>query len=165
MMATPGIVDLWNNADNVNWLKGIRVMEITDEAIRPFVETEITMFHRDIRSNFRHRSLCGRCRSFNARVCNICVGITSQIESVHRRTPCYKNSDITKWLSDPWEIAKCYMSQSKDLEGKPVSDIDFPSVLNVVINNTRFQQLITAVDMTKDDNIFCKVFILVISSL
>ena len=134
MMATSFIDDLWSEA-NMNWIKGVRVMEITDEAVRLFVETEITKFHYDIISNFRHGSICGRCRSTNASYCSsrICSDITSQIQLVHRYSPpCYKNSDITQWLSDPWEIAKCYMSRSKDLEGKPGSDIDFPSVLNVV---------------------------------
>ena len=167
-MVTSVIDDLWGNADKLNWFKGVRVMEITDEAIRSFVATEITKFHDYIKSNFKHRSMCGRCRSTNASHCSsrICSDITSLIELVHRYSPpCYKNSDITKWLSDPWEIAKCYMSRSKELEGKPESDIDFPSVLNVVINNTRFQRLITSVDMANTNNIFCKVFSLVFSSL
>ena len=167
-MATAVIDDFWTNADKVNWFKVIRVMEITHEAIRPCVETEITNFLDDIRSKFVHGSLCGSCRSTNASNCpsRICSDITSQIESVHRYSrPCYKNSNIKQWLSDPWEIAKCYMSRSKDLEGKPESDIGFRSVLNVVINNTRFQRFNTAVDMTNDNNIFCKVFTLVLSSL
>ena len=161
-MATAVIDEGSTYDDKVNWLKGVLVMEITDEAIRPFVERENTNFHCDIKSNFGHISLCGKCRSTNASYCSsrICSAITSQIESVHRYRPIYyKNSDITKWLSDPWEIAKCYMSKSKDLEGKPGCDIDFSNVLTIVINNTRFERLIPAVDMTKTDNIFCKVFI------
>ena len=61
----------------------------------------------------------------------ICFGIIDH----HRfRGPSWKNTDASKWCTDSWTIAKCYMPPDGYLNAKSAEETDFNGVLSVIIN-------------------------------
>ncbi|XP_045191840.2 uncharacterized protein LOC123548556 [Mercenaria mercenaria] len=68
----------------------------------------------------------------------ICDTIMEEILKSHGSTPptpYWKNTDIQKWCSAPWEIAKCFINAPGYSDKSAADDIDTPGLLHVFINN------------------------------
>jgi hypothetical protein len=87
----------------------------------------------------------------------ICHNLKTEIEKAHRyHGPSYKNTDATKWCSNAWEIAKCYLPPDGYKDVSNAADTDFNGIISVIINHKAFEAKIKA-DLSKKKNIFDKV--------
>ncbi|XP_053379686.1 uncharacterized protein LOC128548548 [Mercenaria mercenaria] len=81
---------------------------------------------------------------------NICQAIRGGIRREHRYfhpskfEPSWKNADATQFCSDSFQLAKCYMSVDGYSKVQSLAETDFNGVINVVINNKRFQNKLSA---------------------
>ncbi|XP_060554073.1 uncharacterized protein LOC132715107 [Ruditapes philippinarum] len=90
---------------------------------------------------------------------NICDGIMEEILKSHGSSPpqpFWQNTDIQKWCSEPWEVAKCYIIAPGYSDKTNAADIDISGLLHVFINNINLHSHITC-SMTGTSNIFIKV--------
>jgi hypothetical protein len=90
---------------------------------------------------------------------SICDGVMEEILKSHGSLPPqpnWKNTDIKKWCTEPWEVAKCYINAPGYADKKNAADIDASGLLHVFINNTNLHSYL-ACSMTGNTNIFIKV--------
>jgi hypothetical protein len=69
---------------------------------------------------------------------NICDAIHKEIINCHGSIspdPNWKNTDIHKWCTSPWEIAKCYIKAPGYSKMTKAADVDIAGLLHVLINN------------------------------
>ncbi|XP_045162331.2 uncharacterized protein LOC123527113 [Mercenaria mercenaria] len=131
-----------------NWIKAGLAILITKEGVQPFVEDEIHNFQinclRDIRqwNNLQEGETCTVCSmkdlmSKNYRCPNnICNNFKDKIQQAHQyQGPSFKNTDVSEWCTNPWEVAKCYMPRDGYKEVKSAAKTDFNGIMNVVINH------------------------------
>ncbi|XP_060571245.1 uncharacterized protein LOC132729492 [Ruditapes philippinarum] len=86
----------------------------------------------------------------------ICHHLKSEIQSAHRyHGPSYKNTDATKWCSNAWEIAKCYLPPDGYKDVSNAGDTDFNGIISVIINHKGFEAKIKD-DLSKKNNVFDK---------
>ncbi|XP_053382126.1 uncharacterized protein LOC128549485 [Mercenaria mercenaria] len=84
----------------------------------------------------------------------ICHNFKSEIQHAHRyHGPSYKNTDATKWCSNPWEVAKCFMPPDGYTDATNAADTDFNGIISVIMNYKAFQTKIHD-DLSKPNNIF-----------
>ncbi|XP_060591749.1 uncharacterized protein LOC132746567 [Ruditapes philippinarum] len=68
----------------------------------------------------------------------ICDAIHTEIINCHGSMPPdpnWKNTDIHKWCTSPWEIGKCYIKAPGYSKLTKAADIDIAGLLHVLINN------------------------------
>jgi hypothetical protein len=70
--------------------------------------------------------------------------------------PCWQNTDIQKWCSEPWEVAKCFINAPGYADKRNATDIDISGLLHVFINNKKLHSHL-ACSMAVRSNIFTKV--------
>jgi hypothetical protein len=88
---------------------------------------------------------------------NICHHMKDAILNHHRfHGPTWEITDATKWCSDPFEIAKCYLPPKGYCNKTSLVEIDFNGTLGIIISNTRFQNKLAA-QLTMTPNICSKV--------
>ncbi|XP_060579508.1 uncharacterized protein LOC132736368, partial [Ruditapes philippinarum] len=86
----------------------------------------------------------------------VCHLLKSEIQRAHRyHGPSYKNTDATKWCSNAWEIAKCYLPHDGYQDVSNAGDTDFNGIISVIINHKGFETKIKD-DLSKKNNIFDK---------
>ncbi|XP_053401747.1 uncharacterized protein LOC123549072 [Mercenaria mercenaria] len=74
-----------------------------------------------------------------AKVCDV---IMEEILKNHASTPPspnWKNTDLQKWCSAPWEIAKCFINAPGYSDKSTADDIDISGLLHVFINNISYK--------------------------
>ncbi|XP_053401745.1 uncharacterized protein LOC123548988 [Mercenaria mercenaria] len=74
-----------------------------------------------------------------AKVCDL---IMEEILENHASTPPspnWKNTDLQKWCSAPWEIAKCFINAPGYSDKSTADDIDISGLLHVFINNISYK--------------------------
>ncbi|XP_060569438.1 uncharacterized protein LOC132727867 [Ruditapes philippinarum] len=102
------------------------------------------------------RSICPRsqnncnCLRQNKIPCpnNFCDAVFEDILNSHGSTPPapnWKNTDVQKWCSSPWEIAKCFINAPGYTDKSSATDIDASGLLHLFINNTNFHSHMTCV--------------------
>ncbi|XP_053391506.1 uncharacterized protein LOC128554274 [Mercenaria mercenaria] len=72
----------------------------------------------------------------------VCDVIMEEILTNHASTPPspnWKNTDIQKWCSAPWEIAKCFINAPGYSDKSRADDIDISGLLHVFINNISYK--------------------------
>ncbi|XP_053388836.1 uncharacterized protein LOC123531415 [Mercenaria mercenaria] len=72
----------------------------------------------------------------------VCGAIYDEIIKLHTPQtpgPYWENTDIQKWCTDPWSIAKCFISHAS----KSISDTDISGILQLIGNNIEFHNHIT----------------------
>jgi hypothetical protein len=93
------------------------------------------------------------------RVCpnNICDTFMYKIRDEHRYfKPSWKNCNAERLCAEPIQIAKCFMPKDGYADVTSFDDVDFNGVLNVIINNKRFQAKF-ADDLSNSKNIVTEV--------
>jgi hypothetical protein len=76
---------------------------------------------------------------------NICHNVKDALHKHHRyQGPSWQVTDATKWCSDAFQIAKCYLPPKGYDNKSSFAEIDFNGTLGIIINNTRFQNQMTA---------------------
>ena len=71
-------------------------------------------------------------------VCNkLCV----ELKKMHRQNkPIWSNTHPSKWTSDYWEIAKCFLSSDGYKDKHSVKDVDCSGLLSILINMSPIAQ-------------------------
>ena len=144
-----------------NWKRAALSLRHAREGILNLVKNDIDNFHKDV-LKLLAGSHCNSCQFsqtkgvFSIRCPNsVCDKIFTAISNEHRFKPAWKNTDCQKWCSDAWQLAKCYMSVGY-VSKVSAADTDFPGLVNVIINNKRFESLVND-NMGNKTNIFCQV--------
>ncbi|XP_053391987.1 uncharacterized protein LOC123543639 [Mercenaria mercenaria] len=84
----------------------------------------------------------------------ICHNFKSEIHRAHRYYgPSFKNTDATRWCSNPWEVAKCFMPPDGYTDAADAAETDFNGIISVIMNYEAFQTKIHD-DLSKTYNIF-----------
>jgi hypothetical protein len=92
----------------------------------------------------------------------ICGAIYEEILNTHAfspPSPCLKNTDITKWATHPWEVAKCFINASGYRDKQSAEEIDVAGLLHIFINNTMFQTSLSCLISGDKRDAFSKVCI------
>ncbi|XP_053402116.1 uncharacterized protein LOC128546095 [Mercenaria mercenaria] len=87
----------------------------------------------------------------------VCDAVMEEILKNHGSappTPNWKNIDIQKWCSDPWEMAKCFINAPGYADKSTADDIDIAGLLHVFINNIGHKTHLS--DKINNGNIFLK---------
>ncbi|XP_060597173.1 uncharacterized protein LOC132751080 [Ruditapes philippinarum] len=70
----------------------------------------------------------------------ICHKFKTEIQNAHRYNgPSYKNTDATKWCSNSWEVAKCFMPPDGYKDKASATETDFNGIISVILNHKDFQ--------------------------
>lgn len=157
--------DVFETAENQNWAKLAFACHIARQGLFNFVKQHIVQLRNDlIEKNSRTCSTCktsdvvpcpskGTC-SYGRRKCRfhtsppikcpngVCNNILGDIQKEHRfNKPTWKNTDATKWCTDAWEIAKCFLPcDYRQVEKE--DEIDFNGILSVVLNCNIFYKVL-----------------------
>ncbi|KAH3749670.1 uncharacterized protein LOC127847199 isoform X1 [Dreissena polymorpha] len=162
----------------VNLIKCILAGFVTRDALIPFV----TNVMEDVKIYLRRQTknvTCGICSTSNAidcpakGTCNIyqrkcsfhskqkfkqcvngvCQTVRNAIAQLHRHTnPSWCNTDATQWLTESWEVAKCFLPP-KGYDDKDSADkTDINGIINLIINCRQFDNEIDD-DLCKQENV------------
>ncbi|XP_053387185.1 uncharacterized protein LOC128550984 [Mercenaria mercenaria] len=86
----------------------------------------------------------------------ICDNFKKEIQNAHRFCgPSFINTTATQWCSNPWEVAKCFMSPDGYKDVTSAAETNFHGISSVIINNKAFESKIHD-DLWKKNNIFVK---------
>ncbi|KAH3725010.1 hypothetical protein DPMN_050838 [Dreissena polymorpha] len=104
-------------------------------------------------------------KPLNCRNNNLCNEICKQIVEQHRFRnklklqsflgPTWIFTDASKWCTDPWQIAKCFLSKDGSKDVNNADDTDFNGIINVIINCEYFQRYFKD-DLTQQVNVCTK---------
>ncbi|KAH3818396.1 hypothetical protein DPMN_120006 [Dreissena polymorpha] len=95
--------------------------------------------------------------------CRLCFGICQYIWDNHRfkkgnlKGPSWSNTDYTKWCTDAWQLAKCYMAATGYKDVLSAYTTDFNGIVGALYNCTWMQNYFTD-DLSQTNNICTKVF-------
>ncbi|XP_060586933.1 antiviral innate immune response receptor RIG-I-like [Ruditapes philippinarum] len=103
-------------------------------------------------SRYKNKCYCN-IQINNRRLCpnGVCSKLYHFIVQEHRSNdPLWRNSDIAKWCSDVWFVAKCFMTCCST--GNSAQSTDAAGLLSIVVNAKFFQPRLTCrIDPGKDD--------------
>ncbi|XP_060558473.1 uncharacterized protein LOC132718765 [Ruditapes philippinarum] len=100
-----------------------------------------------------HRNVATRYNSSGCPI-KICDNFKTEIQNSHRYYgPSYKNSDATKWCSNFWEVAKCFMPPDGYKGKASAAETDFNGIISVILNHKDFQGKVNE-NLNKKINIF-----------
>ncbi|XP_060553993.1 uncharacterized protein LOC132715039 [Ruditapes philippinarum] len=86
----------------------------------------------------QHKCNCLRTKKEKCRL-HICDRIMEELFRSHGSTPptlYWANTDIQRWCTEPWEVAKCFINAPGYSDKTKAADIDISGLLHVFINNT-----------------------------
>ena len=87
-------------------------------------------YHCDIH-NTRDEKECIKEKCSNS----VCSKLFIEIRKLHtHKKPIWSNTDPSKWTSDSWEIAKCFLSSDGYKDTQSVKDVDCAGLLSILIN-------------------------------
>ena len=149
-------VDQLNDPEYINWLKASRALQFTVDGLRRFCQDQMKNFHQTLLLNIKTgETPCTVPCSHACRVPtknpiriswpdNVCLkwldGIFQERSWVG--TPLtWKNSDISQWPKEPWQLAKVYMDPGREDSSNSAADTDPSGILNLIVNCKRFGAL------------------------
>ncbi|XP_060562080.1 uncharacterized protein LOC132721728, partial [Ruditapes philippinarum] len=93
-----------------------------------------------------HRCNCLKSKETYECPTKVCGTMYDEIIKLHiKRSPSMMNLDISKLYEDPWEIAKCFIPYSCNLDS--LQDTDLSGILYIIINNKSFNDRVTTMDL------------------
>ena len=151
------------NPEFKNWVKSALALKFTQQGITGFIQTTTKSINANILQGLGIKGNCGVCLMPNILQCptcglckvkhgtcsfhscpslqplkcpnNICDKIRQEIVKRHRYPSSvqWTNTDATKWTSDYWEFAKCYLPKGYAAT-KNETEADLPGLLSFIIN-------------------------------
>ncbi|KAL3888333.1 hypothetical protein ACJMK2_000703 [Sinanodonta woodiana] len=149
----------FNESEYINWLKCTNAFIILKEGLHPFIDTGVKKLHTNVKQkviSFLSESIgtiqCKHCSSNDifykgatgrssaqwiikcpSSVCDVWL---DEILTFHtepdKRSINWTNSDISKWDTDPYEIAKVFMPKGLDRKTKLPEELDIPAILSLL---------------------------------
>lgn len=90
------------------------------------------------------------------RPCNFHGAIRDAVLNQHRHpTPSWRNTQCERWLHNPWQIAKCFMSKDGYKEKDSAEATDMNGLMQVMLTCKLFDNVSEA-DLSKEPNICSK---------
>ena len=146
-----------------NWLRAGHGLKVLKEVLEDFVTSHISLFHADIlqnvkcssaatdiskqtyplKCNIRPQEIFCTVHNSNSRINHCtddcpneyCHRIAKYIAKHHRRLkPLWTNTNPSLWISDPWEIAKCFFCSDGYIDTHSAQDTDCTGLLSIIIN-------------------------------
>ncbi|XP_052222394.1 uncharacterized protein LOC127838604 isoform X2 [Dreissena polymorpha] len=147
-----------------NWFKACIAINITKVGLTNFVKTEMQKVHVSVGKS------CGICSIENVmscptsglckkkkgikctfhqtksyRQCHTCEQVKQKITSLHRfQGPSWKNTKPELWISDEWEIAKCFLPPDGYNHVMCIQKSDFNGVISVILNCKYFETCLSS---------------------
>jgi hypothetical protein len=100
---------------------------------------------------------------------NLCNAMCEQIVKQHRfrnqqkprsfQGPTWISTDATKWCTEHWQIAKCFLSKDGYKDVNQADDTDFNGLVNIIYNCEYFQTYFKD-DLKQKENVCTKVLLL-----
>ena len=165
------------NPEFRNWVKSALGLKFTQQGLIDFIAKYMKIIHTYIYRMFNTCASCttpnilpcpsigvckikqGSCSFHNSlvlktRTCpnNVCDDIRKEITKMHRYNLVqWTNTDASKWASDYWEIAKCFLPYGYSAVTN-VTEADLSGLLALIINCKEIDKSLTAkVDPGKND--------------
>ncbi|KAH3786588.1 hypothetical protein DPMN_164695 [Dreissena polymorpha] len=131
------LADVFTEEERTRWLKAWLAIDIAKSGLEQFAENEAVYVHADILKAVTNRI---QPPPINR--------IRDEIEKRHRYgNGSWKNSSQNQFVSDPWEIAKCYFPVDGYYGIKSAHETDFNGIISFMLNclhfNTKFSFPIT----------------------
>ena len=142
----------FNSQTYKNWVKASLALRYLKDGLETFVEHEVNHLHSDILARIGSAT-CNLCSVNNATRCpnNVCNRIRQALVANHAYSgPFWKNTDAAKWCTDPWELAKVFMSPGYE-DKNTARDTDCSGLLSVCINGTFVRHAVTIDTANKTD--------------
>lgn len=164
-----------------NWVRAVLGLCFLQEGLRDFVDRIVKLQHlktlQDVRKTLNNPTAqCTQCRLDNiypahagspcilknGRHCNcrrrgnkhcpFCSQFYDEVIRLHRYSdPCWE-TDASKWCTDHWQFAKCFLTTTSKLGDKNAVDTDVAGLLSIIINAKFFQKEISsAINAPYDD--------------
>ncbi|XP_060575258.1 uncharacterized protein LOC132732778 [Ruditapes philippinarum] len=123
---------------SINCTPGTSCNQCIVERLRP-IHACITNFAGNYECYWGQRKC--NCLHLKKKKCRlkVCDFIMEEILKSHGSTPPtpnWANTDIQKWCTEPWEVAKCFINAPGYSDTTKAADIDISGLLHVFINNT-----------------------------
>ncbi|XP_030015507.1 uncharacterized protein CXorf38 homolog [Sphaeramia orbicularis] len=124
-----------NNREYKNWMKAGRCLIILKENLAPFLNLQMSAFHRDLlNQNALLRKHCASsCRPIG-NMCAVCSEWKTVILSHHRQpntTVNWDNCVPSNWGTNHWELAKAFMPRGQ-AKVKAADQFDIAALLNLI---------------------------------
>ncbi|XP_060604239.1 uncharacterized protein LOC132757075 [Ruditapes philippinarum] len=142
---------------SINYIPGTICSRCSIGSIRPLHTSRTDSVGKITCRWGQHRCNCLHTKKEKCRL-HICDYIMEEILKTHGSTPPtpnWANTDIQKWCTEPWEVAKCFINSPGYSDKTKAADIDISGILHVFINNTNLHSHL-ACSMTGKNN-FIKV--------
>ncbi|XP_052235753.1 uncharacterized protein LOC127847710 isoform X4 [Dreissena polymorpha] len=146
-----------------NWFKCMFATYTTRDVIAQLADLGFKAFYLHVRSDMRAKhgiletNTCCLC-SDPSKLCQLCSEICIRLWENHRfkksklKGPSWSNTDTTKWCTESWELAKCYMPPTGYRDKPNANSTDFNGIIGAIYNCTWMQCYFTD-DLSKDSNI------------
>jgi hypothetical protein len=141
----------------INYTSGIICTRCSIERLRPIHSCIINSAGKNECHFSRLKCNCLQTKKEKCRI-QVCDFIMEEIFKSHGSTPPapnWTNTDIQKWCTEPWEVAKCFINAPGYSDKTKAADIDISGLLHVFINNTNLHCHLAS-SMT-GTNVFIKV--------
>ncbi|KAH3749721.1 hypothetical protein DPMN_184231 [Dreissena polymorpha] len=162
----------------VNFIKCILAGFVTKDALIPFV-TDVMEAVKESLTRQTGNVTCGVCSTPNVIDCpakgicdrnkrkcsfhakqkfqkcgkGVCQTVRDAISQLHRyENPSWCNTDATQWLTEWWEVAKCFLPPQGYDDKDSADKTDINGILNLIINCREFDNEICD-DLSKRENV------------
>ncbi|KAK3591977.1 hypothetical protein CHS0354_031485 [Potamilus streckersoni] len=137
----------------VNWLRCASSFVVLKEGLHDYTQDGVKRLHDNVKHSVTSKLVtqyeCSDCSwkkihqhkkpkldwyiKCNNRICNVWL---SEILNRHNEPQCktinWCNADITKWSTEPWEIAKIYMTKGQSNKVNLPQELDSPALLSLL---------------------------------
>lgn len=156
-----------------NWEKCWFALAKTTEVIAQLAKDAFESFYKHVRQDMflKHgvseTITCNLCQ-YPSKLCSLCSKTGLYIWDNHRyqrgviyqegphNGPSWKNTECKNWCTNPWELAKCYMSTTGYKDVQSADTTDFNGIIGALYNCTWMQRYFQD-DLSQAGNIFDKV--------
>ena len=127
------------------WIKAGLCLSFAKEGLKDFANDTSKQFHKAVLQTLKNNSnpscngICNHATIYRGRVscCNNCQAFVDEIDQQNQRSfqfkqHNWKNSDMTLWPFDPWEMAKVFMNASQQATQRSPVDTDLSGILNFI---------------------------------
>ena len=135
---------------NIDWSKQTLIINVTKHKFTP------PKFYCQLHSTGDIKQCKKECPNV------VCHHLMREIINLHRRKqPIWNNTDINpiKWVTDPWEVAKCFLSVTGQRHIQSIKELDCAGLLSIMINLTPIAQVLNIAegDIKDEKDVISKV--------
>ncbi|XP_060607920.1 uncharacterized protein LOC132760053, partial [Ruditapes philippinarum] len=158
-----------------NWVKGVTGLKYLQNGLRPFTEKVIQNVHTDILHTYgkcgncilenispahaKHGCIQRRrcnCSKKDTTHCRVCSAVYDRIIIEHRFVDPNWDIDFLNFYNDPWQFARCFMTNMAKKSNTTAEDADEGCLLSIIINGNFFQNKLDII-VDGENDIFTKI--------